>query len=75
MNLERWNKVAPPLVFAASLALGASVLVSAPAPDYPTGVDCANRLSNPAPLTTPDKEFLERCVSAFTLPTTTLSGS
>lgn len=45
------------------------------APTSTTGQDCANRLSDPAPLSTPDREWLERCVSAFTLPTTGQSST
>ena len=38
-----------------------------------TAQECAARLADPAPLSTPDREWLERCVSAFTLPTSTPS--
>lgn len=56
------------LASAAPLLVAAFALV-ATTPSTNTGQDCANRLSDPAPLTTPDREWLERCVSAFTLPT------
>lgn len=35
------------------------------APSSVTGQECAARLSDPAPLSTPDREWLERCVSAL----------
>lgn len=34
-----------------------------------TGQDCQDRLNNSAPLSAADREWLQRCVSAFTLPT------
>lgn len=66
-----WDKVdlfVPYIAIVVTLGI-AAVVVSA-TPNYDTGVDCADRLSHPAPLATPDREFLERCVHAFTLPTT-----
>ncbi len=52
------------------VALAATVtgfLALRAAPSSLTGQDCATRLSDPAPLSTPDREWLERCVSAFTV--------
>ena len=58
-------------VIAASLAglWTAAFANSLAAPSSATGQDCATRLSDPAPLSSPDREWLERCVSAFTIPT------
>ena len=44
-------------------------------PSSSTGQECAARLSDPAPLSTPDREWLQRCVSAFTVPSAIPSGT
>ena len=41
------------------------------ATEFTTKNDCQARLNDPAPLSQANREFLERCVSAFTLPTPT----
>lgn len=43
----------------------------AAAPSSTTGQECAARLADPAPLSTAEREWLETCVGAFTLPTAT----
>ena len=53
---------------APSLAAGlmtATFVQLAAAPSTQTGLDCEARLADTAPLTSPDREWLERCVSAF----------
>jgi hypothetical protein len=61
------------VVTGASLLVTTVALATAPEPVYQTAQDCATRLSH-SPLATPDRQFLERCVSAFSDPTT-LSGT
>jgi hypothetical protein len=63
-----WKHVLSAFGVGATLTAAASVLTVAPS--YPTGQDCATRLSNPAPLTATERQWLETCVGAFTLPTT-----
>jgi len=60
----------------AVVPIGIVAVALTAAPSSVTGQECAARLSDPAPLSTPDREWLERCVSALNptpLPSTTPS--
>lgn len=59
------------LIFTGLMAgsMAAGMVAVALTPSYPTGLDCQARLNNPAPLSSPDREWLETCVRALTLPT------
>jgi hypothetical protein len=70
---DRWEVPALVTGVAASLTLAAGALLATP--NYPTGQDCATRLSNPATMSAAERQWLETCVSALTLPTTTPSTS
>jgi hypothetical protein len=70
---DRWEMPAAMIGVGASLTLAAGALLATPS--YPTGQDCASRLSNPATMSAAERQWLETCVSALTLPTTTPSGT
>lgn len=53
------------------LTLVGGALFAVSAPSYPAGQDCASRLSNPATMSAAERQWLETCVGALTLPTTT----